>query len=244
MPQQTHSSGDCGHTIKNGAKYVDSITNGWIELLSQFCTRKALFACVGFIGGRSRDRVGRSQRRHCKTQITVWAPNVMETLPLFDDLLLDAPPTESIKYVGSKLKLIPQILDLAKRDEAHTVLDGFSGTTRLSQALAQSGYRVICNDVAVWSQVFGMCYLLNHKQSKEYEKLITHLNSISSTDGWFIEHYGGYPNGGCAIKNDGLKKPWQIHNTRKLDAIRQEIDNLDLSDVDKAVALTMPNFGP
>ena len=34
---------------------------------------------------------------------------------LFDDFLWDAPPTEGIKYAGSKLKLIPQILQLARR---------------------------------------------------------------------------------------------------------------------------------
>jgi len=136
------------------------------------------------------------------------------------------------------LKLIPQILQLAKRVEAHTVLDGFSGSTRVSQALAQSGYSVICNDLAVWSEVFGTCYLLNRKQSKDYTELIAHLNDVSPVDGWFTEHYGGLPNGGCAIQDNGLKKPWQIHNTRKLDAIRQEIDNLRLSPIDKAVALT------
>ena len=51
----------------------------------------------------------------------------MQTLPLFDDLVVDAPRTECIKYAGSKLKLIPQILQLANQVEAHTVLDGFSG---------------------------------------------------------------------------------------------------------------------
>ena len=46
------------------------------------------------------------------------------------------------------------------------------------------------------------------------------------------------PTGGCAVQADGLKKPWQLHNTRKLDAIRQEIEILNLNPVDKAVALT------
>jgi len=145
---------------------------------------------------------------------------------------------ESIKYIGSKAKLIPQILQLVKRVNARTILDGFSGTTRVSQALAKSGYRVLCNDLAVWSEVFGTCYLLNQKQPWQYQELIAHLNAVSPVDGWFTEHYGGKPNGGCAVQQDGLKKPWQVHNTRKLDAIRQEIDSLDLDGVDRAVALT------
>lgn len=146
--------------------------------------------------------------------------------------------TEGIKYAGSKLKLIPHILQLIKRVNARTVLDGFSGTTRVSQALAKHGYRVVCNDVAVWSQVFATCYLLNQKSPKEYQPLIDHLNAVSPIDGWFTEHYGGEPNGGSSVQLDGLKRPFQIHNTRKLDAIRQEIENLSLGKIEKAVALT------
>lgn len=163
---------------------------------------------------------------------------MMQTLSLFDDLVLDAPPTEGIKYAGSKLKLIPQILKLAKKVDAKTVLDGFSGTTRVSQALAKHGYTVVCNDISAWSEVFGTCYLLNKKKPADYRPLIDHLNAVTPVDGWFTKHYGGYPNGGCAIQQDGRKRPWQVHNTRKLDAIRQEIEVLGLDTVDKAVALS------
>ena len=163
---------------------------------------------------------------------------MMQTLPLFNDLVLDPPPTQSIKYIGSKLKLIPQVLELVKKVNAKTILDGFSGTTRVSQALAKLGYTVICNDVAPWSKIFGTCYLLNTKPRDAYQPLIDHLNAVPSIDGWFTEHYGGHANSGCAIQEDGLKKPWQFHNTRKLDAIRQEIETLKLDPIEKAVALT------
>ena len=151
---------------------------------------------------------------------------------------LHTPPTQSIKYIGSKLKLIPQVLELVKKVDAKTILDGFSGTTRVSQALAKLGYTVICNDVAPWSKIFGTCYLLNTKPRDAYQPLIDHLNAVPSIDGWFTEHYGGHANSGCAIQEDGLKKPWQFHNTRKLDAIRQEIETLKLDPIEKAVALT------
>ena len=161
----------------------------------------------------------------------------MEQL-LFNDMVVDAPQTEGIKYAGSKLKLLPYILQLAKKVDAKTILDGFSGTTRVSQAFAKNGYQVLCNDISVWSEVFGTCYLLNKKTSEHYQDLIEHLNSLKPIDGWFTEHYGGQPNEGCAVQADGLKRPWQIHNTRKLDAIRQEIENLSLPNIDKCVALT------
>jgi adenine-specific DNA-methyltransferase len=135
--------------------------------------------------------------------------------------------TEGIKYAGSKLKLLPHILRLAEKVQPQTVFDGFSGTTRVSQAFAQAGYRVIANDVAMWSKVFAECYLLSPYPREHYNDLIDHLNAVPGREGWFTEHYGN---------SDGLKKPWQRHNTLKLDAIRAEIEQLN--DDEKAVALT------
>ena len=149
-----------------------------------------------------------------------------------------SPQTESIKYLGSKLKLLPQILQLIQKTGASSVLDGFSGSTHVSQALAKSGYRVVCNDVAIWSEVLGTCYLLSDRSQMEYQNLIQHLNNAEPKEGWFTTHYGGQANGGCSIQKDGYKRPWQIHNTRKLDGIREEIEKLSLSKIEKSVALT------
>lgn len=162
----------------------------------------------------------------------------MTQSPLFNDGYIDTPATEGIKYIGSKLKVLPYILRLINQVKPKTVLDGFAGTTRVSQALSKLGYRVFCNDIAVWTQTFGNCYLLNYKSREDYEPLIKHLNNVIPFDGWFTQNYGGETNDGCAIQSDGSKKPWQRHNTRKLDAIRLEIDELCLEPVDKAVALT------
>ena len=149
-----------------------------------------------------------------------------ESLSLFEDIVVDALRTEGIKYTGSKLKLFPCILQLAKRVGAKTVLDGFSGTTRVSQALAKSGYTVLSNDIAVWSEVFGTCYLLNKKNRKHYQAMIDHLNAVSPVDGWFTEHYGGEPNRGHAVQTDGLKKPWQIHNSFQLEWLLRSASSL------------------
>jgi adenine-specific DNA-methyltransferase len=159
-------------------------------------------------------------------------------ISLFDELVLDAPETEGVKYAGSKLKLLPYILQLAKKTNAKTVLDGFSGTTRVSQAFAQKGYRVISNDISAWSKTFSTCYLLNPYPKEHYTKLVTHLNAVPEKDGWFTEHYGGDGQNPSSAQRDGYKKPWQKHNTRKLDAIREEIEVLSLDPYEKAVVLT------
>src|ERR1041384_5499912 len=98
-------------------------------------------------------------------------------------MLSTTPSTEGVKYAGSKLKLLPHILQLAARVEPRTVFDGFSGTTRVSQAFAQSGYRVIANDIAVWSRVFGECYLLSPHPAEHYKDLIDHQIGRASCRG-------------------------------------------------------------
>jgi adenine-specific DNA-methyltransferase len=161
---------------------------------------------------------------------------------LFDDLVIDIPKTQAMKYTGSKLKLLPYILSLSKKiscnDNDVTVFDGFSGSTRVSQAYAKTGYKVYANDIAPYSKVFNTAFLLNTKNPKNYQPLIDHLNSLKPIDGWFTEHYGGNGAEKISANSDGLKKPWQKKNTKKLDAIREEIDNLKLDEVSKAVAIT------
>ncbi|MDR3112238.1 MAG: DNA adenine methylase, partial [Elusimicrobiota bacterium] len=78
---------------------------------------------------------------------------------LFDDMVIDIPETQAIKYTGSKLKLLPYILKLSKQVvgdlENITVFDGFSGSTRVSQAYAKTGYKVYANDIALYTKVFN-----------------------------------------------------------------------------------------
>ncbi len=72
---------------------------------------------------------------------------------------MEIPKTEGIKYAGSKLKLLPFIFEMVSGLEGiETVLDGFSGSTRVSQAFAQLGYTTTSNDISVWSEVFAMDY--------------------------------------------------------------------------------------
>ncbi len=139
--------------------------------------------------------------------------------------------TQGIKYAGSKLKIIPYILESVKDLEIRTVLDGFSGSTRVSQAFAQAGYDVTSNDVAHWSEACARCFLLHDKDRKYYQEIIDELNSLKGYSGWFTAHYGG--EGAMEVK-----MPFQIKNTQKLDAIRDKIEELKLDNVDKAVILT------
>ena len=145
--------------------------------------------------------------------------------------------TEGIKYSGSKMRLLPYILSIIKTLKVKSVFDGFSGTTRVSQALANNGFQVISNDVSCWSRVFGECYLKGKATIKLQEK-INYLNSLKGKEGWFTKHYGGEANKGLSIQADGKKKIWQIHNTKKLDSIRSAIDSIAENKIEHSILLT------
>lgn len=154
-----------------------------------------------------------------------------QQLNIFGTKTLFVPKTEGIKYAGSKLKILPYIVRIVSElDGVKNILDGFSGTTRVSQALAQLGYTITSSDISEWSDVFGHCYLLSQKPDSFYQEILDHLNTLEGHNGWYTEHYGA--------ELAETKRPFQAKNTRKLDAIRDEIEKLNLDWPDKSVILT------
>jgi len=155
---------------------------------------------------------------------------INQQLNIYGKAIRATPRTEGIKYAGSKLKILPYIIEiLSELKDVNKVLDGFTGTTRVAQALAQFGYDVTASDISVWSEVFANCYLQSRKPDDYYQEIINHLNRLEGYDGWYTENYGAE-----LAKN---KKPFQAKNTRKLDAIREEVEKLNLEWVDKSVIL-------
>ena len=105
--------------------------------------------------------------------------------------VLTVPETEGIKYTGSKLKIMPYIIDMIDKLQVKSALDAFSGTTRVAQAFSQIGYDTTANDISVWSEVFGTCYLLSKKPDAFYRPDLEELKALSGYRGWFSENYGG-----------------------------------------------------
>ncbi len=156
---------------------------------------------------------------------------INQQINLYGNAVLTTPKTEGIKYAGSKLKILPYIVEILNGlEDVRNVLDGFSGSTRVSQAFAQLGYNTTASDISTWSEVFATCYLRANKSNEFYQKIISRLNGLGGYDGWYTEHYGA--------ELSGTKRPFQVKNTRKLDAIRDEIEKLNLTWEDKCVILT------
>lgn len=138
--------------------------------------------------------------------------------------------TESIKYIGAKTKLLDVIVEEIIGLSPSIVLDGFSGSSRVSQGIIdKSDIKIIANDLGEWAYCLAVCYLMNTKKSSYYHDKIEYLNKLKPVHGWYTENYGGV---------NGEKKPFSINNTMKLDAIRDEIDSISDNEIEKHTLIT------
>jgi adenine-specific DNA-methyltransferase len=65
-----------------------------------------------------------------------------------------------IKYIGSKLRLLDQILAAVQGCSARgRVLDVFSGTSRVGHHLKKHGYQVYANDHNSYAHTLAQCYV-------------------------------------------------------------------------------------
>ena len=68
------------------------------------------------------------------------------------------------RYLGNKNSIADYILREVGRfcQPRDIVCDIFSGTISMSMALKRSGYRVISNDISIFSYHYANCYLRNN----------------------------------------------------------------------------------
>ncbi len=133
-----------------------------------------------------------------------------------------------VKYIGSKRVLVPVIEKLARQLPVRTVCDLFAGTTRVSQGLRRAGLSVHCNDLAAYSEALGFAYIAADEtlDRARIRELLDHLSGLPPEHGYFTETF-------CI-----QSRFFQPHNGMRVDAIRNEIERLDLSPVERGVLLT------
>ena len=140
------------------------------------------------------------------------------------------PKSITIKYIGSKDKIIPTILkEIKKCSGVKTILDGFSGSCRVSQSLSLNGYKVTVNDMTSYSYTLANCFLFG-KETAKLKELLNYLNNIKGYEGWYSQKYGGN------LKD--TKKPFQLHNTKKLDGIIDELEKIEIDKIERYIVLT------
>ena len=135
-----------------------------------------------------------------------------------------------IKYLGSKRTMVPHILALVERlPDVRRVCDLFTGTTRVAQALKESGYFVIANDLATYSHVMSRAFIEADANNQDIAKLLRwrdDLNELPAERGYITRTF-------CEESRFFHPK-----NGARIDSIRTEIDRLDATPHERAVLLT------
>jgi len=119
-----------------------------------------------------------------------------------------------IKYIGSKRALIPAILKAMRAaGSARSVIDLFSGTSRVGHALKAAGYRVLANDHNAYAATLARCYVQADAEDvlDAARMLVREFNRLPANAGYFTETY--------CIRS----RFFQPKNGERIDAIREAI---------------------
>ncbi len=125
-----------------------------------------------------------------------------------------------IKYIGSKRTLIPSILQAVRAlgPDVRSVIDLFSGTSRVGHALKAAGYQVLANDHNAYAATLARCYVRADAETHAAPatKLIQEFNTLKGTPGYFTQTF---------CKDSRFFQP---RNGARIDAIRDAIASKSL----------------
>ena len=136
--------------------------------------------------------------------------------------------TYGVPYMGSKRKIIPSIHNALKGIEYSSVLDMFTGTTRVAQSFRSAGKQVIANDLSDASLCYGNIFLV-HPDLSLLQPYLDIMNGLEGYEGWFTKNY----HGDTTDNAKGDSRFMQYKNTIKIDAARDYVEELNVDDVTK-----------
>lgn len=97
-----------------------------------------------------------------------------------------------IKYLGSKRLLLTTISDIISEiPNVHSVIDLFSGTSRVGHHLKGLGYRVHSNDLNQYAHVLATCYVAANREDYQsiLPSLLMTMEQLPPKDGYFTETF-------------------------------------------------------
>lgn len=133
-----------------------------------------------------------------------------------------------IKYIGSKKKLISALTGIISTiNPKGSVIDLFSGTSRVGHALKGAGYQVYSNDHNAYAATLARCYVQADYEdhARDAARLVEEFNGMAGSPGYFTETF-------CV-----QSRFFQPKNGARVDAIRDEIERKGLSPELKSVML-------
>lgn len=133
-----------------------------------------------------------------------------------------------IKYLGSKRTLLPHILSSVKKHtDVSSVLDAFSGTSRVGKCLRENGYLVRSNDYSGYAATLAYAYVGSTDEDMRLAtEVLPELQALKGKAGWFTDTY--------CVKS----RFFQPFNGERIDVIRDHIDFLKLPHKTEAILLT------
>ncbi len=132
-----------------------------------------------------------------------------------------------IKYLGSKRTLVPRLSELVLTLGARSVLDLFSGTSRVGHALKRAGVQVHANDHNAYAATLARCYVQADREPllADATRLIAEFNALPPAPGYFTETF-------CE-----RSRFFQPKNGARVDAIREAIAGKGLEPELEAIVL-------
>jgi adenine-specific DNA-methyltransferase len=140
--------------------------------------------------------------------------------------------THGVKYIGSKAALLEEIqsfistqLPSTATGTARTLIDVFTGTTRVAQSFRAAGWTVISSDLSWASEAYANAFLLRTPHtSARIPALLAELKATAAAhpadapSGWIETNY-------CDViaADGGIVKMWKPKNGRAADVIRDTI---------------------
>lgn len=143
-----------------------------------------------------------------------------------------------IKYIGSKRTLlnhigmeIGRLFPIKTGEKRPTVIDLFSGSSRIGHHLKSLGYTVHSNDMQEYAYILALCHVVadQHRMLPGLKGQLKKLNNLEGVSGYFTKKF-------CEEA-----RFFQPKNGMKIDAIREWIEDrsvLQQSEIARAVILT------
>jgi adenine-specific DNA-methyltransferase len=131
--------------------------------------------------------------------------------------------THGVKYIGSKASLVDKIIDFIQEhlptDAPRTIIDVFTGTTRVAQAFRCQGWTVTTSDLSWAAEAYAHAFIKRTAASGDrIPSLITELKAVEPQTGWITSTYCDVVSAG-----GGIVKMWKPVNGQKADAMREKI---------------------
>jgi adenine-specific DNA-methyltransferase len=131
--------------------------------------------------------------------------------------------TYGVKYIGSKASLVDKILAFVAEHlppgAPKTILDVFTGTTRVAQAFRSQGWAVTTSDLSWAAEAYAHAFVQRTAASGvRIPALLEELTTLEPRSGWITSTY-------CDVvaADGGIVKMWKPENGRRADAIRDRI---------------------